>query len=76
MENIMNLLNTAIIQCSTWFVNIFKSSGVVEIYFANLFIFLGVRFLLMPVFGPSSIGSDFARDSSKKNSNKGDSKNE
>lgn len=69
MVEIMNLLNSSINTCSNWFVNIFKSSGVTEIYLGFLFVFMAMRFILAPVLGSSirssAMGSDKARPTRK-----------
>lgn len=63
ISNVMNFINTALVACSNWFVIIFNKSGVLPVFFAFMSISLAVRFLLGPVFGKSSAGSDRARRS-------------
>ena len=62
MAEILGLLNQSIGAASQWFVSIFTSSGMVEVYLGLLFIVFAIRFLLAPVFGRSR-GSDHARRS-------------
>lgn len=66
MVQIMNLINSAITAASQWFVQVFTSSGMIQVYLSVLFIVFSFRFLLRPVFG-SSRGSDRARDNSEVN---------
>lgn len=62
--SIFNMINSALSSCSTWFLNIFNASGVVEVFLAMLFVVFSFKFLLQPVLGRSR-GSD--RAGSKRN---------
>lgn len=64
MSDVMALLNNSITAASGWFVKIFNASGMVEIYFAFIFILLAMRFILKPILGGA--GSDRARKKSAK----------
>lgn len=60
MTSVMNLINNSFSAVSSWFVSIFNSSGMTEIYISILFIYFGYKFILSPVLGKGR-GSDFAR---------------
>ena len=66
MEEVLNVINSAFLACSDWFVDIFTASLMTEVYIVAIFIIFGIRFLLRPIFG-SSRGSDRARKSSEVN---------
>lgn len=63
LQDVMNIINTAMAACSNWFVQIFNASGVSSVFFAFLVVILAIRFLLAPVFRGSNSGSDKARKS-------------
>lgn len=63
VNQVMQVFNTAFRACSDWFLHIFLSSGVSDIYFVFIFIILLVRFVLSPIVGKVTSGSDRARKS-------------
>lgn len=65
MVAIMNLINNTFIAVSGWFVDVFTSSGMTDIYLSILFIFLASKFIISPLFG-RSVGSDHARTNKQK----------
>ena len=60
MAFVFNLINQSFSAASSWFSNIFVSTGMAEAYIALMFLILLLRFLVYPLFG-SSRGSDRAR---------------
>lgn len=71
--DVMNVINQAIISCSSWFVNVFNSSGVEDIYLAMLFVVFAVRFLISPFVGAATFtaASDRVRNVRETNRRKG-----
>lgn len=59
---VMNIINTSFRGIADNFIRIINASQVSSIYFVALFVFLAVRFILMPLFRSSvGHGSDRAR---------------
>ena len=65
MATIMNFINSVFSAVSVWFVKVYTSSGMTEIYLSILFIVLATKFIISPLFGRSS-GSDHARTNKQK----------
>lgn len=62
--SVMGMINQSIAAASGWFVRIFNATGMVEIFFAFIFIIMAIRFILKPILGGA--GSDRARKKSAK----------
>lgn len=66
-SQVMNFINTGISAASQLFLRVFTGSGMIEVYFAIIFIILAIKFIISPVIGKSR-GSDRARSNKEVNS--------
>lgn len=57
--DVMGMINQSIAAASGWFVRVLNSTGIVEIYFAFIFISLAIGFIMKPLLGGAK--SDIAR---------------
>ena len=59
--SILQLFATAFNAASNWFTSIFQRSQMLPVYLGVIALYLMIRFILLPLFGGSGVGSDKAK---------------
>ncbi len=61
MDSYIDLISQAIVSCIDWFDEFFSRLNAFSLFMTFFVMLLAVKFIILPIIGHSSLGSDFVR---------------